>query len=414
MMHLEVGGRTYPIAVGEMVIGAAPDASVVLPGGGEARQAIVQGWADGGAAVRALPGAEVSVNGVRLGNDPTPILHGDKLRVGEAELLVVDARRIGRTQLQGAIDAEPTADIQVPAAAKARGGRVVCLTDGREYPIGPEPLVFGREAGSDVVVPGDDVSRRHAEIRATDGGYVVVDLSANGTFVNGVRVEGARPLMRADVLRVGPDEFRFHAPLEGPPPGAAERLSDTMHGIPATPLPSQPVPAAPLASLLARSGALKGPRFPIRGPVASIGRGEYNDVVLPDPSVSTMHAKLQRRDGVWMAMDLGSTNGTFVDEERVRDDVALSPGATLRFGEVALLFEPLDEEPAGAPDDTRSLPALGRDAGEGAPEGATEARVSRPRVRRPAVEAPKRSPVGLIVVLLTIAAALAAAFMLLS
>src|SRR5512133_602079 len=89
MMHLEVGGRTYPIAVGEMVIGAAPDASVVLPGGGEARQAIVQGWADGGAAVRAVPGAEVSVNGVRLGNDPPPILHGDKLRVGEAELLVV-------------------------------------------------------------------------------------------------------------------------------------------------------------------------------------------------------------------------------------------------------------------------------------------------------------------------------------
>lgn len=408
MMHLEVGGRTYPIAVGEMVVGADSEATVALVGPGIAgRQAVIRGMEDGGAAVRAMPGAEVTLNGVRLGGDPTPILHGDKLRVGETDMLVVDARRIGRTQVQSAIalpDATGVA-MTVPQGVTG-GGRLVCLTDGREYAIGDEPLVFGREAGADVVVPGDDVSRRHAEIRHTDGGYVVVDLSANGTFVNGDRVQGARPLARADILRIGPDEFRFHAPLEGPPPGAAERLSDTMHGIPATPLPAPPVMPSPIASLMGRSGAVKGTRFPIRAPVASVGRGEYNDIVLPDASVSTMHAKLQRRDGVWIVVDLGSTNGTFVDEEAVRDDVALSPGTTLRFGEVSLMFEPLDEEPAAVSDDTRSMPAV-VDAGAEPP-------VSRTRVRRPVAPPPKKSPVGFIIVLLTLAAALAAAFMLLT
>ncbi len=419
MMHLEVGGRTYPIAVGDMAIGADPESAVALAGPGIAgRHAVIQGLADGGAAVRAMPGAEVTLNGVRLGSDPTPVLHGDKLHIGETDLLVVDGRRIGRTQLQDAITVPDASVAAEPAAAALRGGgRVVCLTDGREYAIGEQPLVFGREAGADVVVPGDDVSRRHAEIRHTNGGYVVVDLSANGTFVNGDRVQGARPLARADILRVGPDEFRFHAPLEGPPPGAAQRLSDTMHGIPATPLPAAPVMPSPVASLLGRSGVVKGTRFPIRTPMASVGRGEYNDVVLPDASVSTMHAKLQRRDGVWMVVDLGSTNGTFVDEEAVREDVALSPGVTLRFGELSLMFEPLDEAPAPEPGDTRSMAAAG--AGERRPAGdagepGSEAPVSRTRVRRPMAPPPKRSPVGFIIVLLTLAAALAAAFMLLT
>ena len=416
MMHLEVGGRTYPIAVGEMVIGAGPDATVALAGPGvEPRHALVQGWADGGAAIRATPGAETLLNGVRLGGDPTPILHGDKLRIGETEILVVDPRRVGQTQIQSAIVLPDATAVAKPARAlAAQGGRLVCLTDGREYEIGVEPLVFGREAGADVVVPGDDVSRRHAEIRGTDAGYVLVDLSANGTFVNGARVEGARPLRRADVIRIGPDEFRFHAPAEGPPVGAAERLSDTMHGIPATPLPATPVVPAPIASLLGRSGPLKGTRFPIRSVVASVGRGEYNDIVLPDPSVSTMHAKVQRRDGVWMAVDLGSTNGTYVDEQLVRDDVALSPGATLRFGEVSLMFEPLDEGPE-AERDTRSVAAVGSvtDIAEGTDAPAAPER-PRPPVRRRPPPPPKKSRVGLYLVLLTLVAAAAAAFMLLT
>ncbi len=416
MMHLEAGGRTYPIAVGELVIGSGAGASVLLPGDGVAeRHALVQGSADGGAAVRACPGAEVLVNGVRLGGDPTPLLHGDKLRIGGTELLVVDARRAGRTQIMNAAAlADATAVVLPKGNRRPSGGRVVCLTDGREYPVGEGPLVFGREAGADVVVPSDDVSRQHAEIKATDAGYVLMDLSANGTFVNGGRVEGARPLVRADIIRVGPDEFRFHADPDGPPPGAEQQLNDTLHGVRSTPLPGIPVAPPLLASLLGRSGALKGTRFAIRATVASVGRGEYNDVVLPDPSVSTMHAKLQRRDDVWVVVDLGSTNGTFVDDEMANEDMALSPGTSLRFGEVLLLFEPFDDVAESAARDTQAVASLdSADPAAGAPSDPGVAKPTRRRqTSRPAKRGDRTSVIVAVAVVLL--AAMAVAFMMLT
>ncbi len=78
-------------------------------------------------------------------------------------------------------------------------------------------------------------------------------------------------------------------------------------------------------------------------PVVNIGRADYNDLVIPDDSVSSAHAKLQRREGVWVLFDNESTNGTWVDGERVTDEAMLGPGAMVRFGEVSLMFEPTDD-----------------------------------------------------------------------
>lgn len=370
MMHLEIGGARVPVPAGETIIGSAPGSAIVLEGEGvQPRHAILQGTAQGAAAIRAAaPDVELLVNGVRLGADPTPVLHGDKIQIGPHELLAVDDRRLGHTQLfdSGAFtDLAPPARPSAPTAATGpTGGRLVCLTDGREYTITGDRLVFGRDAGSDVVVGGTEVSRRHAEIEATPEGYVLNDFSVNGSYVNGERVGRQHLLARADVIRIGHDEFRFYADVTAPTPprsrrsvpqktapqpptGAGARLSDTMHGLPPSALsgavtPTQPQ-VAPLASLLVRSGALKGRRLPIKVPVVNIGRADFNDVVIADPSVSTSHAKLQRRDDVWILSDLGSTNGTFVEGERLSGEVALGPGTTVKFGEVAVLFEPLDE-----------------------------------------------------------------------
>lgn len=88
---------------------------------------------------------------------------------------------------------------------------------------------------------------------------------------------------------------------------------------------------------------MKGQRFPIRVPVVNIGRADYNDIVLADDSVSTVHAKLQRREGVWVIVDLDSTNGTFVDGERISGESPIAPGALLRFGGVGVMFESTDD-----------------------------------------------------------------------
>jgi pSer/pThr/pTyr-binding forkhead associated (FHA) protein len=358
------------VPAGETIIGSAPGSAIVLEGEGvQPRHAILQGTPQGAAAIRAGdPAAELLVNGVRLGADPTPILHGDKIQIGPHEILAVDDRRMGNTQLfdSGAFtDLVPPPRPSTPAAETGpRGGRLVCLTDGREYTITGDRLVFGRDAGSDVVVGGTEVSRRHAEIEVTPDGYVLNDFSVNGSYVNGERVGRQHLLARADVIRIGHDEFRFYADVQTPTPprsrrsvpqvtapqpptGAGARLSDTMHGLPPSALsaavtPTQPQ-VAPLASLLVRSGALKGRRLPVKVPVVNIGRADFNDVVIADPSVSTSHAKLQRRDDIWMLSDLGSTTGTFGEGERLSGEVALGPGTTVKFGDVAVLFEPLDD-----------------------------------------------------------------------
>ena len=118
-----------------------------------------------------------------------------------------------------------------------------------------------------------------------------------------------------------------------------------MHGIPSgAAAPGAPRPASgPLASFIVKSGALKGQRLAVKTPVVNIGRADYNDLVLPDESVSTTHAKLQRREGVWVLVDLDSTNGTFVDGDQVKGETPLAPGATVRFGEIGLVFEPTDD-----------------------------------------------------------------------
>src|SRR2546429_5897271 len=181
-------------------------------------------------------------------------------------------------------------------------------------------VVFGREAGCVVVVAGKDVPRRHAEIVHTPRGYLVVDSSTNGTFVNEEQVQGQRILARTDVIRIGEEQFRFYAeaaPLTAsaapaPAPAASpEQLKHTVHGIEAVAPPSPPRPTgAAFASFLVRSGGLMGQRLPVKTPVVNLGRADYNDIVLPDPSISPPPAQLPRRAGRWGVADLDSTNRT--------------------------------------------------------------------------------------------------------
>src|SRR6266567_9060273 len=220
MALLELGGKRFPIPTGELALGSDAACGVVVTGSGVLpKHAVFQAQPDGQVVIRKVsPAADVLINGVRLGAEPTPLLHGDKVEVGGHELTFVDERRSGSTQFIQKLQM-PEASSQPPVArgtgkpgvATNTGGRVVSLTDGREYVITAATIVFGREAGSDIVVGGKDVSRRHAEIMQTPRGYVLVDSSTNGTFVNEERVQGQRVLQRADVIRMGEESFRFYA-----------------------------------------------------------------------------------------------------------------------------------------------------------------------------------------------------------
>jgi pSer/pThr/pTyr-binding forkhead associated (FHA) protein len=379
MSMLELGGRRFTIPMGEVVLGSDPQCAVSLTGPGLLpRHALLSGQPDGQVVIRkATPDAEVMINGVRLGAEPTPLLHGDKLQVAGQELTFVDERRSGSTAFIPAMALPQGAEQRPQTGVKSvgtTGGRLVSLTDGREYVIMSAPLVMGREAGCDVVIPGKDVSRRHAEIVPSAKGYLLVDSSTNGVYVNDARVPGQRVLTRGDVIRVGEESFRFYAdqaaatpapaaapaPAAPPPPpppppvpaGAESRLQNTSFGMPASPRPAAAAAhpgggggsgAAALANFLVRTGTLKGTRLLVKTPIVNIGRADYNDLIIPDESVSTSHAKLQRREGVWVLVDLESTNGTFVDGERIKADTPIAPGTMVRFGDIQLVFEPTDD-----------------------------------------------------------------------
>src|SRR2546426_4811655 len=100
MALLELGGKKFTIPVGEVALGSDASCAISLSGSGILpRHAVLQGQADGQVNIRkASPAADVLINGVRLGAEPTPLLHGDKVEVGGHELTFVDERRSGSTQ----------------------------------------------------------------------------------------------------------------------------------------------------------------------------------------------------------------------------------------------------------------------------------------------------------------------------
>lgn len=340
---------------------------------------------------RAGAGAAVKVNGVALGVEPTPLMHGDKIEIGGVELLFSDDKKGGATQYVSATEiAAMAAKRTGPArATEATGGRLVSLVDGKEYPIPDAGVTFGRDAGNEVVVAENDVSRRHASIGPSEGGYVLTDLSTNGVFVNGDRVPGTKLLARADVIRVGTEEFRFYADVAAATPAARPAAAAPVVAAPSAPLPIAAPPVtpkplsvepptiptrAPLAAPASVShapdarpvlatleftgdGPDNGKRVEIRAALTNIGRGAHNDVQLSDDSVSDTHAKLLYRAGEWYLVDAGSTNGTFVGGSRISSERRLDGSPDIRFGGVKVQFHVAERaaEPAMA---TRQVSAV--------------------------------------------------------
>ena len=83
-------------------------------------------------------------------------------------------------------------------------------------------------------------------------------------------------------------------------------------------------------------GALLGTVVPLGTSAITIGRAPDATVVLDDDFVSTHHARLMPRGSHWIVEDLGSTNGTWIDRERVTAPTVLQPGMPLRIGRTTL------------------------------------------------------------------------------
>jgi hypothetical protein len=91
-----------------------------------------------------------------------------------------------------------------------RGRAVLRVQGGRSELVGSRGAVMGRSRDCDVVLDDPNVSRRHAEVRPSGGGWIVNDLgSTNGIKVNGRRVDGPQSLRPGDVVELGTSRVTF-------------------------------------------------------------------------------------------------------------------------------------------------------------------------------------------------------------
>jgi len=148
--------------------------------------------------------------------------------------------------------------------------------------IPDEGLVIGRDpARCKMVLEHASVSAVHAQFSIKEGGVELTDQSANGTFVNGIRVKSAE-LHDGDYITFG-------------------RYSGK--------------------SLIFRSGLepqLKMENIDLARDHLVIGRDPSCDVVIAHPVVSKKHAEIIKQNGKSLIVDLGSVNGTFVNGIRVK------------------------------------------------------------------------------------------------
>jgi pSer/pThr/pTyr-binding forkhead associated (FHA) protein len=375
MPFIILGQQRFALPVGETRIGGA--GAGALPFSqltGLQTVAVLRVTPDGVASLRpqGTGSPPLTVDGTPVAGEPVTLAHGAKIGVNGIRLVFGDVREAGATiRVSGvagsgvalptlAGEAEPTSD---------SGGRLTALGSGTVVTIPDAGLTIGRDPESHLVLRGKDVSRRHAAIRPSIQGYVLRDLSTNGTYVNGRRVDGSQVLGMGDVIRIGDEQLRFEADPASYEPSAELRASE-LAVAPETPteaslLEPRTEPRLEAIRVLATlevigGGVAKGTRFRVERPVVHIGRAAHCDIRLAHKSVSASHATLTHRRGTWVILDRGSAGGTYVNGQRVSGERILPGNCTLRIGEVAVRFRVASGTPARPTDIPSSGGILGR------------------------------------------------------
>jgi len=215
---------------------------------------------------------------------------------------------------------------------------------------------FGREPGVEGAIDAAAaiVSRRHAEIRRQDGRYVLVDLgSFNGTLLNGRRIVAPEVLHHNDKAELGPGGpiIRFLDPAHpapAPEPQAPYVDSQAPH-MPGVGPPSRMMGTMMLGSesplQISQSGTARQPKVFIERPFGNmgqltIGRGEECDIRLDGLLISNRHASVLNTTAGVAVEDLNSSNGTYINGQRITGRKPIQPEDVLQIGPFLLRVHP--------------------------------------------------------------------------
>ncbi|HWD37982.1 MAG TPA: FHA domain-containing protein [Fimbriimonas sp.] len=240
----------------------------------------------------------------------------------------------------------------------------------KEWSIDSAQTFIGRNESASVPLRGDpNVAPVHAVIQKQGSQYVLSDGgSPIGTYVNGQRIQQAI-LTPGAIIQIGSFALRFlvkgtPAPVYAPDMQRGQAYAHALPqqpmpqltpGYPAAPVP-QPLPGnqtvayqqtpaatpaptavAPGFALVALDGSVAGQRFPIGGPI-EVGREASGIRLTGDVNASRRHASVSPGFSGVSVTDLGSTNGTFVNGQRVQNAEART-GDVIKIGGTSFRVE---------------------------------------------------------------------------
>jgi pSer/pThr/pTyr-binding forkhead associated (FHA) protein/ABC-type multidrug transport system ATPase subunit len=172
------------------------------------------------------------------------------------------------------------------------------------FTLDRDRMSIGRSEDNDIVILSPLVSRHHAEIERSAGGYeLVVSPDATNTLTSqGRAVTGRSALQHGDILRIDSRE-----------PGMMVSINYLSPSEKQVSLQAQAIDFSQKDKL-------------------TFGRDPSNDVVVDMPTISRYHAQVERVGKRYFVTDLQSANGTFVNNERISRKTDLNPKDTLRIG----------------------------------------------------------------------------------
>lgn len=215
---------------------------------------------------------------------------------------------------------------------------LVFSRDGRpclRQQMGEQPLTIGRDSDNQVQLTDEDISRKHVRIEWKDGKYVATDLSRNGTYLNNqqintssVNVGDTLTLGRWTVDIVETNSETKELTVIAPKQPTSILNFDTQ---------SRMIASQHLSLAITTPDDVQK-NIHLKQSELIFGSMESCDVEINDPFVSRRHCRIVHRNERVVLMDMGSTNGTYVDNIRV-DHVSLPAEGSFRIGKTTIDYK---------------------------------------------------------------------------
>jgi ABC transport system ATP-binding/permease protein len=252
------------------------------------------------------------VNAVELfPRSPMRLEDGDTIQIGNFRIQFCLGKCVQAPTPMGGAPASPNMTVMVKASDLGLGTivgvneqpilHIITPDNTRDINLHKPLITLGRAPDNDIVIDTPVVSSRHAQLKRIPTGYEIIDLeSLNGLAVGGQLVK-QKNLQHGDVIYIGTSVSLSYQ--------------------------TQKPEVEPLKLL-----NLKGrDRW-------TIGRDADNDSVIDHPTVSRHHARIERRNGNLVIQDLNSTNGVYINGQRVTNEQSLKPGDLLNVGPSQFTF----------------------------------------------------------------------------